>query len=79
LPKVFLHIVQNFIGTITPMVRVRVLQANIEVVVQGGATRVSFVIVWLAVSAALAKRPRGQCANSEDGGDKNDLKSLVHA
>jgi hypothetical protein len=45
-----------------PMVRVRVLQANIEVVVQGGATRVSFVIVWLAVSAALAKRPRGQCA-----------------
>ena len=39
-----------------PMVRVRVRQANTEVVVQGGATRVSFVIVWLAVSAALAKR-----------------------
>ena len=40
-----------------PMVHDRVVQANIEVVVQGGATQTSYVIVWFTVHAALAKWP----------------------
>jgi GH25 family lysozyme M1 (1,4-beta-N-acetylmuramidase) len=83
-----------YMDVANPMVRDKVVQANIEVVVQGGATRTSYVIVWFTVHMALAKQP---CAgwyvgykhvqytifssspDSKDGGDKNDLQNPVHA
>ena len=45
-----------------PMVRDRVFQANIEVVVQGGATPTSHMIIRSVGIAALAKRSRRRCA-----------------
>jgi hypothetical protein len=44
------------------MVSGRVVQANVEVRIQDAAALASFIIVRMAVSAALAKRPRRQCA-----------------
>jgi hypothetical protein len=45
-----------------PMVSGRVVQANVEVRIQAVAAPASYIIVRMAVSAALAKRPRRQCA-----------------
>jgi hypothetical protein len=45
-----------------PMVSGGVVQANVEVRIQAVAAPASYIIVRMAVSAALAKRPRRQCA-----------------